>query len=161
MAMTKKEILLVALVVVLGGLYARYFTDWFAPKVIRVDHSLRPLREAWTLHGQRIDPGGEQANTVSFTFRKEYRLTLVKVVPVAEYQTNKNVHPLWYLVSKKGSSPTAGFSYGTPVEGMTSPELGALAEPLQPGVAYRLFVNAGSFEGTNDFTIPLTSASRR
>jgi hypothetical protein len=151
---TKKEIFLVALVVVLGGLYVVCFTGWFRPKMIRIEHSARPLREAWTGGGQRVDPTGKQANNVTFTLHKDYRLTSVRVVPAAEFETNHLAHSLWYLVCKAGSPPVHAIGYGVPIPGMTAFFPGTEAEPLEPGVLYRLIVEARhSARGEHDFAI--------
>jgi hypothetical protein len=159
--MTRKDIFLVVLVAALGGMYVGYFTDWFRPKVMRIEHSARPLREAWTGDGKRVDPTGKQVNNVTFALHKDYRLTSVRVVPAAEAQTNKAAHTLWHLISKAGSPPVNGFAYGQPIPGMTSSVPGFVTEPLEPGVQYRLLVEAGPVKGTNDFSIPERAAARR
>jgi len=161
MNVSKKEIFLALLVLVLVGLYAFYFTDWFKGKYIRVEHSARPLREAWG-NGQRVDPTGKQVNNVTFSLLKDYQLTSVQVVPLVEFQTNNHARPLWQLVSKTGSRPVNGFAYGAPIAGMAPVSvLNAEAQPLEPGVEYRLLVEASSIKGTNDFNIPISAASRQ
>ncbi len=159
--MSKKEIVLVLFVAILGGLYVINFTDWFKTKFIRIEHTVRSLREAWAGNGRRADPTGKQVNNVTFALHKDYRLTSVQVVPLAEARTNKYVHPLWHLVSKPGSPPVNALSYGMPVAGMTPSVANAEAEALEPGVEYRLLVEAGSLRGTNDFNIPANSTARR
>ena len=151
--MTKKNIFLLSVVVVLTGLYVVYFTDWFRPKFIRIEHSVRSLPAP----GSRA----RSINNVTFSLHKDYRLTSLKVVPAAEFQTNAYVRPLWNLVSEKGSSPVNGFAYGFPVPGMTPAVANADPDPLQPGVEYRLLLEARSTKGEHDFTIPLSTISRR
>jgi hypothetical protein len=159
--MTKKDICLVTLVAVLGGWYAFHFTDWFRHKVIRIEHTVRALPEPGPAYGRPADPTGKDVEKVAFSFRKHYRLTSVKLVLAAEIQTNKYAHPLWELVSPKGSQPVNGIVYGNPIPGMASAVPAADAEPLEPGVEYRLLVEARSLKGTNDFNVPARSASRR
>jgi len=151
--MTKKDVFLITLVVVLGGLYAIYFSEWFRPKYIRIEYSSRPLREAWSGQGQRVDPQGNQVGNVTFSFHGDYRLTSVKVVSTAEFATNKYAHPLWHMVCKNGSQPVSGFSYGLSIPGMSAAAADSAADPLEPGVQYSLLVEAGSLKGTNNFSI--------
>jgi hypothetical protein len=159
--MTKKTYLLIGLVVVLGCLYIYFFTDWFAPKIIQIEHSVRPARDAWTGGGQRAASVGREANNVTFALNRQFKLTSIKVVPLAEYQTNQFAHPLWHLVSENGSDRTKALSYGFPVPKMTPSVAGAPPDPLVPGVGYRLIVEAGSWRGEHDFTIPLRAGARR
>lgn len=150
------------LVVVLVGVYAVYFSNWFQPKIMRIEHSARPLREAWTGSGMRVDPSGKQElGNVTFTLRHKYRLTSVKVVPLAEYLTNKYVPPTWELVSKSGSGPVDGFAYGMTIPGMAPARELLAPEPLQPGLEYRLVVEAGGVKGEHDFKVDVPSVARR
>ena len=151
--MSRKEYILVGVVVMLVGLYAVYFTDWFRPKLIRIEHSVRSLREAWS-GGRRVDATGKlELGNVTFALHRNYKLTSVKVVPLAEYKTNKYARPLWELVAKSGSQPVDGFSYGMAVPGMSPARPLLEPDPLVPGVAYRLFVVAGSVKGEHDFKL--------
>jgi len=159
--MSRKEYVLVSLVVVLVGLYAVYFTDWFRPKIIRITHSTRSLREAWS-DGRRVDSTGKQAlGNVTFVLHRNYKLTSVKVVPLAAYLTNKYTLPTWALVSKPGSSPTDGFAYGMAVPGMSPTRAQLDPDPLEPGVEYRLMVAAGAAKGEHDFTLSAAKNTRR
>jgi hypothetical protein len=151
--MNKKEYILISLVVLLVGLYAVYFTDWFQPKIIRITHATRSLREAWS-DGRRVDPTGKQAlGNVTFVLHRNYKLTRVKVVPLTAFLTNKYTPPVWELVSKSGSKPTDGFSYGMLVPGMTPVRPMLEPDPLEPDVEYRLIVMAGSAKGEHDFKL--------
>src|SRR5690242_7309493 len=99
MNVSKKEIALVVMVILTAGLYVWYFTDWFRPKFIRIEYTVRSLREAWGGKG-RVDPTGTQVNNVSFSLHKDYRLTSVQVFSLEESKTNKYPHALWSLTSK-------------------------------------------------------------
>ena len=154
--MTKKNIFLISIVVVLAGIYVVFFSGWFGPKFIRVEHTVRSIREA-----ARGGAVSRQVNNVTFSLHKNYRLTSVKVVPSAEYQTSEYAPPLWYLVSQKGSQPVDGFAYGFPIPGMTPAIASAEPDPLQPGVEYRLVLETKSVKGEHDFSIPTPTALRR
>jgi hypothetical protein len=158
--MTKKDLFLIGIVVVLGGLYVVYFSGWFGPKFIRIEYTVRPVREAPGVNG-RTNPNGKPVNSVMFSLQKDYRLTSIKVVPAAEFQTNKYAHPLWHLVSKSGSEPAKAFAYGYTIAGMTPSVANAEPDLLRPGVEYRLVVEASSVKGEHDFKIPLQLASPR
>jgi hypothetical protein len=106
-------------------------------------------------------PRGGQINNVTFSLHKDYKLTSVKVVPVADYQTNQFSSPLWHLVSKKGSQPVGGFAYGFPVPGMAPAVADAVPEPLRMGVEYRLLVEARSIKGEHNFSVAPPTISRR
>ena len=151
--MNRKEYILVGAVVVLIGLYAAFFTEWFRPKTINIEHSVRLQREAY-VGGRRIDPTGKQPlGNVTFALHHRYKLTSVKVLPLAGYATNKFTPPVWELVSKSGSAPVEGFSYGMNIPGMTPGMLTPTPDPLEPGVAYKLVVTAGAVTGEHDFKL--------
>ena len=154
--MTKKNIFLISIVVVLAAIYVVYFTGWFGPKFIRIEHTVRSARGA-----ANGGTGGRQANSVTFSLHKNYRLTSVKVVPSAEYQTNKYTHPLWQLVSPKGSKPIEAFAYGFALPGMAPAVANAEPDPLVPGVEYCLVVESKSVKGEHNFSIPASATSRR
>ena len=159
--MSRKEYFLVGLVVVLVGLYAVFFTDWFRPKIMRIEHSARSLREAWS-GSRRVDPTGKQElGNISFALHRNYKLTSVKVVPLADYQTNKYARPLWELVAKSGSQPVDGFAYGMAVPGMLPARPMLEPDPLVPGVEYRLIITAGSVKGEHDFKLEVARMAER
>jgi hypothetical protein len=158
--MTKRDIYLVALVAMLGGWYIFHFTNWFRHKYIPIEHTVRVVPAPGRAYGvPGKNPDKDQVNVI-FSFREYFRLTSVRVVSISELRTNrKDAHALWALVARKGSSPVNGLSYGNLVPGMKSALSGAEAEPLEPGVEYRLLVEAGSVRGTNDFSVPASSAA--
>jgi hypothetical protein len=151
--MSKKEYCLIGLIVVLFGSYVVFFTDWFRPKIIHIEHSARSLRTGAAARSA--------VGNVTFSLRNEYELTSVKVVPLEEYLTNQFAHPLWELTSEKGSPPIDGFAYGLPLPGMTPKETYVEPYPLKPGVEYRLIVEAGSAAGEHDFKISTRPVARR
>src|SRR6478736_1170121 len=161
MVMSRKEWVLIALVLVLGGLWVVFFSGWFGPKVIRIEHSVRAAHETARPGGRRVDPSGKPAlGYISFSLHRNYRLTSVQVVAVRELQTNQHPPALWFLAAKNGSQPVDSLAYGLPVAGMTPCFPNAEPDPLESGVNYRLLVEAGSWKGSRDFVIPHAAASR-
>jgi hypothetical protein len=146
--MTKKNWLLISIMLALGGVYVFYFTDWFKPKIIHISsHNARVTRAA------RANANADStAAGVIFKLGRPYKLTDLKVVALDEWQTNKNCLPLWHLVADTNSAPiTKPFNYGQKIPGMKPEVAGARAQPLQPGVEYRMFVTDGSYQGQHDF----------
>ena len=143
--MTKRNWLLLAVALALGVVYARYFTDWFRPQTIQIAHTSRNLR----LRGQRAGA----AAPLTFGLSRPYRLTEIKVVTLAAWQSNQNVSPVWHLVSDSNSAPVRMFGYGQGVRGMKPALTGSRPQPLETNVAYRLFVTAGKIKGQHDFEI--------
>jgi len=143
--MNKKNFVLIGITLVLAGVYAVYFTDWFRPKSIQIYHTNRPAH----LAGRN----GPAADRIFFGFNDYYSFTEVKVVPLAALQTNKLAQPVWHLVSDEGSDDVRQFSYGEKINGMDPAVEGAQPEPLQRGVIYRLFVTAGKAKGQYTFQI--------
>jgi hypothetical protein len=141
--MTKKNWLLTAIAVVLAALYVVYFTDWFKPKKIIISHTaLRAMTQP-----------GATLPLLLFSFNGSFRLTELKVVPLAEWQTNQHVLPVWHLVSDSNSMPVKIIHYGGGIRGMKPAVAGKHADPLDPDIVYRLFVTAGSIKGQHDFKL--------
>ena len=113
---------------------------------------------AYTNPKQVIRPRVRAArvNTVIMIFNLDqaYRLTEIKVVRLADWQTNKSTLPLWHLISDSNSIPTKRFYYGAPVRGMKPVVSGTRPEPLATNVIYRLFLTAGHVQGQHDFSPP-------
>jgi hypothetical protein len=143
--MTKKSWILVFCALVLAVVYVCFFTDWFKPTTIQISHTARPI------------PSRSSRNTmtvaVAFDLAQNYRLTEIKIVPLAEWQTNHSVLPLWHLVSNPKSAPIRFFPYGQNIDGMKPAIPGAQPKPLETDVVYRLFLFAGSVKGQHDFRI--------
>jgi len=147
--MNKKNWLMVIGLLVLAGVYVFYFTDWFKPKIVHIAHTSRAL-------GQRF--GGNTgvnpaALSITFSLEPPCKLTEIKVVPLAAWQTNQNTLPVWHLVAGSNSAPVKIFGYGQRIRGLKPEVPGAQPEPLQPNVTYRLFVTAGKATGQHDFVL--------
>jgi len=116
------------------------------------DRSMPP--RGWTVRLAKNSP----SQPIIFMFNQKLKLTSVKVVDLAAYETNKYVVPLWRLTSSSNSIPTKEFVYGANIPGMHPEVKGAAADPLQPGVTYRLLLEAGSIKAEHDFKpVPKTN----
>jgi len=146
--MTKKNFLIVALALGLVGLSIYFNKDSFATDTIQVSHRSISPRGAATK---------APANPVVFLINKKLKLTAVKVVIVSDAATNKYPHAIWNLVSDSNSIPVKEFFYGNAIRGMRLAMKGVGPEPLQPGLNYRLLIEAGSDKLEHDFVpVPRT-----
>ncbi len=146
-----KFILIATLIAGLAGLSYYMNRDSFAPETIQIAHRISPwMRPA--------NPSARRANDlgvpVTFTLNGFHSLTSVKVIPMAEIETNKFPHAVWKLVSDSNSVPTSSFNYGSHIKGMRPDVKGARPDRLEPGVAYRLIVmTSKDKQAQHDFTI--------
>jgi hypothetical protein len=140
--MSRNQWLLIALAVALGGVSLWLNLDRFGKEKVQVHHRSRPA-----LPGD----GRSAVEPVFFAFDSPLKLTSLQVVLVREMETNRYPHPIWHLVSKSNSVPTTDFAYGIPIVGMRPAVEGATPDPLQPGVKYRLLVQAGALKLEHDF----------
>jgi hypothetical protein len=147
--MTRKQWVLIALAVVLGGFTLYLNRDWFAGDVIQIQSRSRPARGA-PPRRQR-PPISPQTDPVFFVFAPKLKLTSLKVIPVQEIETNKYPHPIYHLVSDSNSVPISEWSYAWPIRGMRPAVKGATPDPLEPGVPYRLIIEAGKRKAEHDF----------
>lgn len=145
--MTTKNWMRLALVVALGGFSLYLNKDWFAGDNIQIMHRSRPARGAF----RRPKSDNPLIDPISFWFDRKVKLTALKVIPVSEIETNKHPQPIWSLVSESNSVPVKEFSYGMNIRGMHPYYRGTEPDPLEPGVAYRLYVQAGKKHAEHDF----------
>ncbi|HTV63093.1 MAG TPA: hypothetical protein VMH30_11050 [Verrucomicrobiae bacterium] len=135
--MNKKNLALIALVLALAAVYVIFFTDWFRSKPMVISHTTRPMGR-----------GGRMLTL--FSLGDDYELTEIKVVPLAEWETNKLAQPLWHVVGHS-DDPVNHFVYGQGIDGMDPVVDGSRPLPLQMGVSYRIFITAGRLKGWHDF----------
>ena len=147
--MTKKIWLLIAFAILLGGLSLYLNRDWFAKDNIQISHRSQPSRLALLRRKRAADDSAVEP--VVFFFDRKLKLTCLKVIPLSAIETNKYPHPIWHIVSESNSVPTRDFVYGAPIRGMHAAVPGAIPDPLEPGITYRLVVEAGPFKGQHDF----------
>jgi hypothetical protein len=145
--MTTKNWMLLALAVALGGLSLYLNKDWFAGNNIQLMHRSRPARGAF----RRPRSDNPLIDPISFWFDRKVKLTSLKVIPVCDIETNKYPQPIWSLVSDSNSLPIKEFTYGMRIPGMRPTFKGSAPDPLEPGMKYRLFVEAGKQRVQHDF----------
>jgi hypothetical protein len=146
--MHKKQTWLIAVFIVLAAIYVCFFTSWFKPKTIRIfDTSRHLVDRPWRNHGNQDLP------YVLFGLEGRFKLTEIKVVPLASFQTNSGTPPVWHLVSDSNSPPVQQFTYGQHIRGMKPAFSGAEPEDLETNVMYRLLLSAGRIKGQHDFKI--------
>jgi hypothetical protein len=151
--MTKKNCLMMIVLIALAGVYVFYFTDWFKPKIIHISHTSRAIR----MRFRNNNTASPSTVPITFGLEPQCKPTEIKVVPLAAWQTNQNVMPVWHLIADTNSVPIKIFAYGQRIRGLKPEVPGAHAEPLQPGVTYRLFVTAGKAKGQHDFEVKATN----
>ena len=152
--MTKKSWKLVVAAILLGTLSIYLNKDWFAKDHIQIFDRSRPARGPWASRGRAGNP---TINPIIFGFDRDLQLTSLKVIPVSDLETNKYPHPIWQLITESNSLPIKEFGYDAHIRGMHPAVNGAEADPLQPGVKYRLFIEAGRQKAEHDFVpIPRT-----
>lgn len=151
--MTKKNVIVLTVTfAAVIGFYLYLFRDSFAKRYIQISHTIRPN----PAYIRRPPPGttaDELPHLISFGLNGDFKLTSVKVVPLAEFETNKYAHPVWELVSDSNSMPVRAFVYGHKIKGMHPAIKGANADPLEPNTTYRLLVEATTLKGQHDFTV--------
>jgi hypothetical protein len=159
--MNKKNFILIGFALVLFGVYAVYFTDWFQPKTIHISSTTRPVLG---FRAARAASSGAAATQLFFGLKDDYELTEIKVVSLAALKTNKLAQPVWHLVGDPSSDSINLFAYGQKIDGMNPAVEGSRAEQLQPGITYRIFITAGKIKGQLDFhigTAPANTATNR
>jgi hypothetical protein len=145
----KKTALQIVLLAFLLGVVIYYWSARSKPPKIQILYTLHERRVPRTTNASANPPRLE----VAFGMDQLYELTSVKVVPFAEWTTNKLAHPLWHLIAKTNSTPTKAFLYGQQIGGMESIS-GAGAEPLATNTDYLLLIKTGRRQGKCDFKLP-------
>ena len=144
-----KKILIALAVLLVGGIYAYVYRDWFKPQQVQIFHRISAARA-----GRRARFGQNAGGpSVAFGLDRKLKLTDVRVVSLAALATNAEVLPVWHLVSASNSVPVKGFMYGEYIRGMSPYVKGARPQPLETNVTYRLLLRAGSQTGQHDFKI--------
>lgn len=143
--MSKKNICLILVLVILGGVYVFFFTDWFKTKTVRIVSAIPPVQNVYARH--RHAP-------IIFGLIGHFRLKEIRVVTLADYQKNSAAPSLWHLVSDSNSIPVERFGYGQRIHGMRPAVAGEDPQELETNVTYLLLVTASSgIKGSHDFEI--------
>ena len=150
--MAKTKIITIAILILgLAGLSVYMNRDSFAPETIQITHRMSPWMQP---KNRGIRRASDLGVPVTFSLNGFYVLTSVKVVLIADMETNKFPHAIWKLISDSNSVPTSSFNYGTGIRGMRPEVKGARPDPLQPGVAYRLVIETSKGkQAQHDFTV--------
>ena|SRR5436190_3254831 len=145
--MTRKSILIIVAIALLAGLSLYLNRNRFKSDPLQIgDRTL--VSRGQVRRGPRIP-----TNAVVFLLNRETRLTSVRVVFANEIATNKYAPAVWELISDSNSVPIKDFIYGVNIRGMKPFVPNALPDPLQPGIKYRLLVEAaGSEKAEHEFT---------
>ena len=152
--MTRKNTFIAVGLLLLAGFSFYLNRDRFRSAPIEIgDRSVHP--RDWMAKRFKDSP----SNPVIFLLNREVRLTSVKVLLASELETNKYAVPIWTLTTDSNSAPIKDFLYGVNIPGMRPVSKGATADPLQPGVTYRLRIEAGSLKAEHDF-IPVPKSTR-
>jgi hypothetical protein len=153
--MNKKTAFQMILLVLLasGGIY--WLAGLFKPAKIQIVCDIHPPR---ILRNKARLAGDQPPFEVAFGFDQKCQLTEVKVVELDAWLTNKEAHLLWHMIPSTNNVPTKAIIYGQWIRGMRPAILGKRAEPLAPGITYRLMIEAGSRQGDCDFKLPAPPA---
>lgn len=145
--MTKKAAGLLIAAAILAGTYLYYFTDWLKRPTIQIISQIRPGKPS---------AANPAVCAVAFTLDGKYPLKSVKVAAVDPRNARKVGTPIWHLISVSNSVPVRGLIYGMPIAGMKEANTNRPAQPLEPSVTYRLFLESGKLKGEKDFrTLPV------
>ena len=88
-----------------------------------------------------------------FYLDKEYPVTSLKVIGVADAATNKYPHALWQMVAESKPVVLTDFIFGRPIPGLKPEIAGVAPEPLQAGVNYRIVLESPKIKGVKEFQL--------
>lgn len=174
--MKTRSWVLCGLLAVLAVGYVCWWTDWLRPTPIEIASQVRVsiLRPSFGQLLRTLQPGQTNAQArpahanapraehpelgtldqapggvanVTFSLDARYRLTRIRVEDVPADGSAPQL--MWEVVGK--SHPLNSLLYGRVPQGMKSLPEGSGAEPLKPGVPYRLILESGRHRGTNHF----------
>jgi hypothetical protein len=146
--MTKKNIFVAAFVILLAAASLYFNRGRFAKEPLDISHRSIAPRNAT----QRGQAAKAPTKPIVFLFNKTVQLKSLKVVLVSDAMTNKYPHAIWNLITDSNSVPIKEFLYGGGIGGMKPAVKGVGADRLEPGVNYRLIVEAGPEKVQHDFT---------
>ena len=98
--------MLIGFALALAIAYVVFFANWFKPATIKIYHVTRP--SGYAMQTRRDVP----APPITFGLEGDYKLKEIKVVPLAEWQTNHDALPVWHLVADSDPAPVKTFVYG-------------------------------------------------
>jgi hypothetical protein len=154
--MTSKQWMLIALAVALGGMSLYLNKDWFAGELIQIHHRSHPARGGFFRRNKRVLPRRTPTpfslpSTESSSSRRSKSSPSVRSRPTS----TRTPSGIWFhdqfrphrgLRIRYAMSPACGRRVQ-----------GATPDPLEPGVNYRLLIEAGGRKAQHDFVpVPLT-----
>jgi hypothetical protein len=123
--MSKKTAILITVALILGAVSLYLWLDSIPPSKIQIA-------------SRNIRVGG--ASTTVFLLDPAYPMTRVKVISVADAETNQHPHVLWELVPAGKPVTKDQFVYGESIAGMKPFIPDTKPEPLDPNTKYQLLV---------------------
>jgi len=137
--MNPKSWILLLVLLLAGGIYATFFTDWVSPPSIQIDVSTRP--------SGRVAADASVLPTL-FLLDREYPLQSVSVTALSNVPPSQLNQSVWLLRAVGHPEPVRGFAYGEPIQGLKT-----IKPPsaLLPGALYRIEIKVGRHRGTRDF----------
>jgi hypothetical protein len=138
--MNTRAVVLSVLMLTLVGVWLWFFSGLFSPgNQIPIVIQPRPAR---------ISQSSPDAVPVVFGLDRDYTITSIKV----ESLEGSGREPLWHVESDTGSERTRAFFYAQKIRGMTPAVEDAQPGPLEPGVKYRITIQAEGKTGRLDFS---------
>jgi hypothetical protein len=138
--MTRKNWILLGLLLLLAGGYVYRFTDWIRVPRIQVEVATRPSGRA---------PAGATVLPTLFLLDRECRLDLIRVIALSNVPPATVGKAVWHLVAEGKAEQQRGFEYGEALPGY---KVARQPDALVPGALYRLELASGRARGARDFT---------
>lgn len=124
--MSKKTAILITVALILAAVSLFLWLDSMPPSKIQI--------------ASRIIPNGK-SSAVVFLLDPTYPMTRIKVISLAEAETNDHPHAVWELVPTGKPIVRSEFTYGENISGMKPFIPDSPAEPLDPNTKYQLVVS--------------------
>jgi hypothetical protein len=171
--------ILLGVTIVLGACYVLFNTEWLQPDPIQIQAQVRDIsaraslesprrlsreeREARKSEARSRAQRGDKTSAptesgrfegvypVVFALDGEYRLTAIRVIEDQPSVPGRAPLIVWQLNTSSNSAPTKALLYGKTPRGMKLKDERNKPARLQPGVVYRLEVQAGRYKGATTF----------
>ncbi|MFO1478236.1 MAG: hypothetical protein U1F98_16500 [Verrucomicrobiota bacterium] len=145
--MSARNTALILIVLALAGLSVYLNLDRFRRDSIQIGHRFEHPRGALA---RRFGP--TNTNVLIFILNAAVPLKSVRVIADRPGEKTSDAHTLWELLSDSNSVPVKDVVYGRMIPGMRAGATGKTAEPLEPGVKYKLLLTSGSRKAEHEFT---------
>jgi hypothetical protein len=148
--MTRKHWILVAALMLLGGVYVYWFTDWVVPPQIQIEVSTRPSGRGSASSESPVLP-------TLFMLDREYAFSSLEVIAVSNVPATLVGKTAWHLAAQGEPERQRGFAYGETLKGYRTV---VAPLPLIPGALYRVDLKAGRARGSRTFSAIPAAPSR-